>query len=403
MRAPAAPSSIAIMKNFPPPLGNLTVEQFLADYWQQKPLVIRNALPDFECPVTPEELGGLAMADEVESRLILEKDGATLWELKKGPFAEEDLTSLPDTHWTLLVQEANKHIPEFALLQERFAFLPNWRLDDVMVSFAPEHGTVGPHADNYDVFLIQGPGSRRWQLSYQACGSEQLIPGLPVRILADFQPEEEYILEEGDILYLPPGVVHHGVSLNDAITISVGYRAPAIAELAAAWCADTVSQLDTERFYSDPDIEPREQPGLITQNELATLRNLLRDTLSRSDVDLDRWFASYTTDVKPGHFLPEPEGELSTGALLEELNHAGELWRSEYARYAYLEQGGNTLLYVAGEEFPLAEELAFAAPLLSGQRVFTHSELLPHLATEGFADLLTALYNLGALYFPEDA
>lgn len=389
------------MNKLPLPLGELTAEQFLTDYWQKKPLVIRNALPDFECPITPEEMGGLSMEEDVESRLILEKDGQTPWELKSGPFSEEDLTSLPDTHWTLLVQEANKHIPEFALLQERFSFLPNWRLDDVMVSFAPEHGTVGPHADNYDVFLIQGPGRRRWQLSYQDCGPEQLIPGLPVRILADFKPEEEYILEEGDILYLPPGVVHHGVSLEDAITISVGYRAPAIAELAASYCADTVSSIDTERFYSDAGIELRDEPGRITSRELAGIREEIRNSLSRSDEELNRWFASFTTDIKPGHYLPEPEQELSTDELLELLNESGELWRSEYARFAYIEQSGHTLLYVAGEEIPLATELAFAAPLLCGQRVFKLDDLLPHLQVAGFADLLSALYNLGALYFPE--
>ncbi len=387
------------------PLGEFSVEQFLADYWQQKPLLIRNALPDFVCPLEPEELAGLAMEEEVESRIIQENtgdNGDAPWSLKCGPFAEEDFTSLPDTHWTVLVQEINKHIPEFALLQERFAFLPNWRLDDVMVSFAPEHGTVGPHADNYDVFLIQGPGRRRWQLSYQECGPEQLIPDLPVRILRDFQPEEEYILEEGDMLYLPPGVVHHGVALEDCITISVGYRAPAIAELAAAYCADTVSRLDTEQFYIDSGIEPRAQPGLITATELAHIRSELRQALLRDDDELARWFASFTTDVKPGHYLPEPEEELSRDQWLQTLNQQGELWRSEYARFAFIEQQGQTILYVAGEELPLDDTLAFAAPLLSGQRRFDLTELLPHLPTAGFAELLTALYNLGALYFPDN-
>ncbi len=389
-----------------PPLGELNAAQFLADYWQQKPLLIRNALPDFVCPIAPEELAGLAMEEDVESRIIQENTGDNgeppPWSLKCGPFAEEDFTSLPDTHWTVLVQEINKYIPEFALLQERFAFLPNWRLDDVMVSFAPEHGSVGPHADNYDVFLIQGPGRRRWQLSYQDCGPEQLIPDLPVRILRDFQPEEEYILEEGDMLYLPPGVVHHGVALEDCITISVGYRAPAIAELAAAYCADTVSRLDTEQFYSDPGIEPRAQPGLITPTELAHIRSELRQALLRDDDELARWFASFTTDVKPGHYLPEPEEELDSDRFVALLNSEGELWRSEYARFSYIEQHGQTILYVAGEEIPLDDALAFAAPLLSGQRRFALATLQPQLTTPGFAELLTALYNLGALYFPDN-
>lgn len=203
------------------------------------------------------------------------------------------------------------------------------------------------------------------------------------------------------MLYLPPGVVHHGVALEDCITISVGYRAPAIAELAAAYCADTVSHLDTEQFYSDPAIEAREQPGLITKHELGRIRGELRQALLRDDDELARWFASFTTDVKPGHYLPEPEEELSRDQWLHTLNQQGELWRSEYARFAFIEQHGQTLLYVAGEEIPLNDELAFAAPLLSGQRVFELATLLPHLETAGFAELLTALYNLGALYFPD--
>jgi 50S ribosomal protein L16 3-hydroxylase len=392
--------------NIPSPLGDISAEQFLADYWQQRPLLIRGALPGFACPVTPQELAGLAMEQEVESRLVLERDGATPWELRHGPFTEEAFTSLPASHWTLLLQEANRHIPELALLQERFAFLPNWRLDDVTVSFAPAHGTVGPQADSNDLFLIQGPGRQRWQLSHQPCSQEQLIPGMPLQILAHFQPEEEYILEEGDMLYLPPSVVRHGVALEDCLTIAIGYRAPAIAELAAAWCADTVSRIDTEQFYRDPAIEPRPQPGLITAHELARVRDTLREALLRDDEEMARWFASFTTDVKPGHYLPEPEQELDREALLARLQRTGELWRSEYARFAYIEPGikqqGTTLLYVAGEEIPLHEGLAFAAPLLSGQRRFTLATLRPHLDTVGFAELLVALHNLGALYFPDN-
>lgn len=383
-------------------LGGLSAEEFLRDYWQKKPLLVRGALPDFQCPVTPEELGGLALEEDAESRIIIEKDGEHPWQVKHGPFAEEDFTSLPATHWTVLVQEINKHVPEFALLQDCFNFLPNWRLDDVMVSFAPDQGTVGPHADNYDVFLIQGPGRRRWQLSYQDAGPDQLIPELPLRILKDFRPEEEYILEEGDMLYLPPGVVHHGVALGDCITISVGFRAPAVAELTAAFCADAVGRIDTERFYGDPDIEARETPGLITDGELSKLRAELREALSRDDTALDRWFAHFITDIKPGHELPEPLLPLRPREMREAIEVQGRLWRSEYARFSYILQNGQTVLYAAGEEYALPEKLAFAAPLLSGQRVFTAAELSPHLANEEFVDLLCHLYNAGCLYFLMD-
>jgi 50S ribosomal protein L16 3-hydroxylase len=383
----------------PSPLNGISIEEFLREYWQKKPLLIRNALPDFSCPVTPEELAGLACEPEVESRLIQEH-GETPWQVRHGPFTEADFLALPESHWTVLVQEINKHIPEFALLQERFAFLPNWRLDDVMVSFAPDQGTVGPHADNYDVFLIQGPGRRRWQLSYQEAGPEQLLPDLPLRILKDFQPKEEYILEEGDMLYLPPGVVHHGVALEDCITISVGYRAPAKVELLSGFVADALAQMDSEAFYEDPDLAPQANPGKLTAQAREKVRAIIR-ALPLDDESIDRWCASFTTDVRPGHYLPEPEEELRPAQLLSLLQQEGELWRSEYARYAYIEtEEGLTRLYVAGEEFTLGVHLAFAAPLLCGQRVYPREELSPYLDNADFLELLTALYNLGAVYFP---
>jgi len=384
-----------------PPLSGISVEEFLREYWQKKPLLIRGALPDFSCPITPEELAGLACEEGIESRLIQEQGGENPWQVRHGPFTEEDFLALPDSHWTVLVQEINKHIPDFALLQDRFDFLPNWRLDDVMVSFAPDQGTVGPHADNYDVFLIQGPGRRRWQLSYQEAGPEQLIPGLPLRILRDFQPEEEYVLEEGDMLYLPPGVVHHGVALGDCITISVGYRAPARVELLSGYVADALAQMDPEAFYEDPDLLAQSNPGQISAQARKRIRSIIR-SLPQDDESIDRWFGSFTTDVRPGHYLPEPEEELTPAQLLEALQRQGELWRSEYARFAYIDDNpAHTRLYVAGEEFLLGRHLDFAAPLLCGQRVYPLAVLTPHLDNQDFLTLLAELYRLGALYFPE--
>jgi 50S ribosomal protein L16 3-hydroxylase len=381
------------------PLGKLTVERFLTEYWQKKPLLIRNALPDFTCPITPEELAGLACEEGVESRLIQER-GEAPWQVKHGPFTEEDFLALPDSHWTVLVQEINKHVPEFALLQERFTFLPNWRLDDVMVSFAPDQGTVGPHADNYDVFLIQGPGRRRWQLSDQESGPEQLISGLPLRILKDFQPEEEYVLEEGDMLYLPPGVVHHGVALGDCITVSVGFRAPAKVELLSGFVADALAQMDPEAFYEDPDLPPQANPGEISPQAREHIRAIIR-SLPQDDEAIDRWFGSFTTDVRPGHYLPEPDMALTPEQLRKAIQQEGTLWRSEYARFAYIDNNPtHTLLYIAGEEFMLDRELSFAAPLLCGSRIYPLETLEPYFSNGAFMSLLSDLYRLGAVYFP---
>lgn len=383
------------------PLRATGIDEFLREYWQKKPLLVRNALPDFTCPITPAELAGLACEPAVESRLIQEH-GESPWQVRNGPFSEEAFLSLPDSHWTVLVQEINKHIPAFALLLERFNFIPNWRLDDVMVSYASDQGSVGPHADNYDVFLIQGPGRRRWQLSYQDCGPEQLIPGLPLRILRDFQPEEEYILEEGDMLYLPPGVVHHGVALGESVTISVGYRAPARVELLSGYLAEVLAEMDPESFYQDPDLLPQKNPGEISAQARERIRAIIRN-IPLDDERIDRWFGSFTTDVRPGHYLPEPEEPLSAEQLPGAIEQCGELWRSEYARFAYMDKAdGERYLYVAGEEFRLEKHLAFAAPLLCGQRLYPLSELQPHFANGDFVALLVELYRLGAVYLPAE-
>ncbi|MCW8825130.1 MAG: cupin domain-containing protein [Gammaproteobacteria bacterium] len=387
-------------------LGDLTPQQFLSEYWQQKPLLVRGAVADFKCPVTPEELGGLALEEDVESRLLQEQPE---WQLRNGPFKEEDLTPLPDTHWSLLIQEINKHIPEFALLQDRFNFLPNWRLDDVMVSFAPEHGTVGPHADNYDVFLIQGPGRRRWQISHQPCGEEQLIPNLPLRVLKDFKPEQEWVLEQGDMLYLPPGVVHNGVALEDCITISVGFRAPSKVDLISRHFAEILAQMadsNEESFYEDSQRTLQLNPGEIAPADLNAIRTILREIPQQSDDELNHWFGCYTTAVPPGHYLPEPEQTLSGEALKQKINNAGSLWRSEYARFSYIDSAANPtdepVLFVAGEAFAINREMMEGVKLLCGQRLMMLEEIEPHLGNNDLLQLITELYNLGALYLDDE-
>lgn len=383
-------------------LGGLSPQQFLSEYWQQKPLVVRGALAGFECPVTPEEIGGLSLEEDVESRLLQEQPE---WQLRNGPFKEEDLTSLPDTHWTLLIQEINKHVAEFALLQERFNFLPNWRLDDVMVSFSPEYGTVGPHADNYDVFIIQGPGRRLWQISDQASGAEQLIPNMPVRVLKDFRPEQEWTLEEGDMLYLPPGVVHNGVSLEDSINISVGFRAPSTINLFSRHFAEIladISDADEESFFEDPKRTLQNNPGEISATDLTAIRSILRKLPKQSDDELNHWFGRYTTSVPPGHYLPEPDATISEDALSDEIRKHGGFWRSEYARFSYIESDTELTLFVAGDDFSISGDMRDGIKQLCGQRQFVTEELKQYLANSEYMQLLTELYNMGAIYFDDE-
>jgi len=194
-------------------LGGLTPERFLAEYWQKRPLLVRQAIPGFKSPLSADELAGLACEPEVESRLILEKGGSRPWQLEHGPFEEERFATLPESHWTLLVQRVNHWVPAVADLLDHFAFLPSWRLDDIMISYAADQGSVGPHTDQYDVFLLQGAGRRRWQIDASVTDESPLLDHPDLRILAQFHATDEWVLEPGDLLYLPPGLAHYGVAL----------------------------------------------------------------------------------------------------------------------------------------------------------------------------------------------
>ena len=192
-------------------------ETFLRDYWQKQPLLMPAALPTQSFTLTPDELAGLACEPQFESRLILE-DEEGLWEVRQGPFAEADFAALPESHWTLLVQDVDKYVSDTVSLIEAFDVVPDWRIDDVMISYATDRGGVGPHSDAYDVFLMQASGRRRWRISDRHYAESDLLPGIDQRILARFHTAQEWVLEPGDVLYLPPGVAHWGTAEGPCMT-----------------------------------------------------------------------------------------------------------------------------------------------------------------------------------------
>jgi 50S ribosomal protein L16 3-hydroxylase len=276
----------------------LNAERFLAEYWQRKPLLFRQALPGFDCGLQPDELAGLACEEEIESRLVLEKDGQSPWEARHGPFDEQTFSQLPESHWTLLVQDVDKHLPEVARLLDHFRFLPDWRLDDVMVSYAADQGSVGPHIDDYDVFLYQAQGRRRWKIHYQPVSEEDFIPDLDLRILPEFQAEEEWLLEPGDMLYLPPNLAHWGVAEGECMTCSVGFRAPSYRELASAWCDELIEHRITPGRYRDPTLQPQAASAEIRPEAMAEIQDRLHRFLAQDPEQQRRWFGRFITDTK---------------------------------------------------------------------------------------------------------
>lgn len=256
-------------------LQNFDSEEFIKRYWQKKPCLIRNAFVDLESPITPEELAGLACEEEVHSRLVLEKGGNSPWQLRYGPFVEKDFLSLPETHYSLLVSECEKWIPEFSDLLESFRFLPAWRIDDVMLSYAPPGGSVGPHIDEYDVFLLQIEGQRNWQYTDKRVNNPALLADLDLAIMQDFTADQQAILEPGDMLYLPPGIAHHGVAIDPCLTCSIGFRAPTAIEVFESFTVEIDKKELGLRRYSDPELETKRHFGEITDTEIDQFRQLV--------------------------------------------------------------------------------------------------------------------------------
>jgi 50S ribosomal protein L16 3-hydroxylase len=260
-------------------LAGLSPRAFLARHWQKRPLLVRGALPRFRDPLTPGKLLDLACRDDVESRLVVVRGGRRPFERSDGPQDRRRLARLPASDWTLLVQGVDQHEPAAARLLGLFAFIPRWRIDDVMVSFAVRGGTVGPHVDNYDVFLIQGRGRRRWQL--QRRPGKMLRRGLDIRVLRRFEPDATWVLEPGDMLYVPPGVAHYGVALEECLTYSVGFRAPSHRALVAAFAERLLASIPDDRLYTDPDLRPARSPRGALGTALRKMRRIVRDEVRR--------------------------------------------------------------------------------------------------------------------------
>ncbi|MBT7258536.1 MAG: cupin domain-containing protein [Porticoccaceae bacterium] len=274
-------------------LGDISPQEFLRDYWQKKPLLIRSAIADFEPPIDGDELAGLALEPEVESRLVIGQD----WQLENGPFAEQRFQTLPPSHWTLLVQAVDLWVPEVAALLERFTFLPPWRLDDIMVSYAEDGGSVGPHFDYYDVFLLQGSGQRRWQIG-QVCDSNRpLLADTDLKILSEFNATEEWVLNCGDMLYIPPKIAHHGVAIGECTTFSVGFRAPSATDMLDDLATELLSRGLAPNYLTDPPLTPEMATDKIPEAYIAKIRSLMLELLD-DDQLLAQWFAQYMTEPK---------------------------------------------------------------------------------------------------------
>ncbi len=292
-------------------LGGLTPAQFMRRHWHKKPLLVRQAIPNFQPPVLRPEMFALAAEESVESRLVQQIKGG--WKLRHGPFARRSLPAMSQREWTLLVQGVDLHNDAVHQLMQQFRFVPGARLDDLMISYATDGGGVGPHFDSYDVFLLQAHGRRRWRIGRQK--DLTLKEGIPLKVLAEFEPEEEFVLEPGDMLYLPPRYAHDGIAEGECMTYSIGFRAPARAELAQELLvrlSEDAAEDEQVQMYRDAKQEAVAEPGAIPAELQAFAKEALERALSQP-LALERALGEYLTEPKPNVWFEASDG----GAMLE--------------------------------------------------------------------------------------
>ncbi|CAG4899138.1 cupin domain-containing protein [Paraburkholderia saeva] len=306
-------------------LGNLTPAQFMRRYWQKKPLLIRNAIPDIVPPLSRDGLFELADRDDVESRLITHFRNR--WQLEHGPFAPDELPPIKQRAWTLLVQGVDLHDDRARALLDRFRFVPDARLDDLMISYATDGGGVGAHFDSYDVFLLQVHGRRRWRFGAQRDLS--LRPDLPLKVLQHFEPEEEWVLEPGDMLYLPPHIAHDGIAEGECMTCSIGFRAPSTQELTGQFLyhlAERGARDDSgdgaRELYRDPKqpavINPAQLPAALVERVGAILAKV-----SWNERDISTFLGTYLSEPKPSVVFDPPARPLTETRFIERASKNG--------------------------------------------------------------------------------
>ena len=379
-------------------LNNLTPAQFLAEYWQKKPLLIKNAIPNFKGLLSPNDLAGLACEDDVQARIIQQqKDqkNKDKWSVKSSPFDEAVFAKLPAKNWTLLVQSVNHYLPEAADLLTQFNFIPHARLDDLMVSYAPAGGGVGAHVDSYDVFLLQGTGKRRWKISAQTDLS--WVEGAPLKILKNFVSEQEWLLETGDMLYLPPQIAHWGISeSDDCMTYSIGFRAPKTQELQhefLSYLQDNISAdaLYVGGLYADADLKLQNHPAEISADMINKVSEMMQKITWDKDKVAD-FLGKYLTEPKLDVVF-EPNRKISKTEFIKQLSQK-VLYLSLKSQLLFTQNN----FYLNGERLVVSAEIVAIIKEFADKRFLKTTALTANIH-EALGDALFESFLAGFISF----
>lgn len=368
-------------------------KRFLKHYWQKTPVVIKAFVPNFNDPLCGDELAGLACEEWVESRIVTFSGGSEEWSLLNGPFTENDFCHFDGGDWTLLVQAVDQWVPEVAELKQKFNFIPSWRIEDIMVSYAEKGGGVGPHFDYYDVFLLQGQGQRHWKLGQQCDHTSELKNTSDLKLLQNFEQSAECILDPGDMLYIPPGLAHWGISCDDSLCYSIGFRSPSEQEMLRGFSEDIATELTESNRYTDPTPELKIQAGEIQVGKLTASHQRLLAAMQDSEKFL-RWFGCNATQPRYPELI-QPLGDTTVSAeendndqrhspIAELLRkQAMGLFKNPSSRFAYATLDDRCLVFVDGCCYFVSSELLTLAQLLcNSETVVSFADLEEDLLRE---------------------
>ncbi|WP_277561047.1 cupin domain-containing protein [Acinetobacter beijerinckii] len=355
-------------------LGGITAEEFLNEYWQKKPLLVRNALPEIIGLLEPEDVQELALEEDVTARLIRQKNkNPNEWHVKSSPLTKGDFQKLPNL-WTILVQAVDHYSFDIAELWKKFPFIPQWRRDDIMVSYAPKGGSVGKHFDFYDVFLVQGHGHRRWQLGQMCNESTEFLPDQPLKLLAEIDVHFDEVLAPGDLLYVPPGLAHYGVAEDDCLTFSFGFRMPNLSEMIDQ-VSDKFAENDSlKNPLLDIARQQTENLGEINSTEFSYLKTVLLNCLSKAP-EFDAAIMSYMSESNYPNSIPEPE-EIEANDLLEVVGTGYQLILEPASRLLYRNQNEVLDFWANGENICISESFASTLKQIADGKVLMFDENL---------------------------
>ncbi|MCH7334278.1 cupin domain-containing protein [Acinetobacter modestus] len=361
-------------------LGGITAEQFLNEYWQKKPLLVRNAMPEIMGLLEPEDVKELALEEDVSARLIRQKNkNPNEWHVKSSPLTKGDFQKLPNL-WTILVQAVDHYSFDIAELWKKFPFIPQWRRDDIMVSYAPKGGSVGKHFDFYDVFLVQGHGHRRWQLGQMCDESTEFVADQPLKLLSQMNVDFDEVLAPGDLLYVPPGLAHYGVAEDDCLTFSFGFRMPNLAEMTDRLSEQFAKNSVLTNPLADITRIKTNAIGEINNTEFSYLKTQLLDYLTQAP-EFDAAIMAYMSESKYPNSIPEPE-EIVVDDLLEVINGGYQLILEPASRLLYRQQDQLLDFWANGENICISQsfqeqlkQIADGASLAFDEE-FNHTDIL---------------------------